>query len=55
MASEGSKTAIIPVDLVLEAGSKMSTDRANGQEDRIVSEMIRGLPTTFFYVASWES
>ena len=51
----------ITIDLVLQAGAKMSENKVNGPEDAVVSEMIKQMPQEKIYIAqsvsrnvSWE-
>ena len=46
------KDAEITVDLVLQAGAKLSDNKVNGPEDAIVSEMIKKLLVEKIYTIS---
>ena len=48
------RNADITVDLVLQARAKMSDNRVNGPEDKVVSEMIRQLPSVKISIHHYE-
>ena len=51
--AEDGRSAEITVDLVLQAGAKLSDNKVNGPEDATVSEMNKQLPLGIYMFWDW--